>query len=111
MQDFELLVVGDGCTDDLEQVVVGIQDPRVRWINLPANTGHQSGPNNRGLQEANGEFIAYLGHDDLWLPHHLQCAVDALEATGAAIAYSLVVRICRAARSEGWRCRCRITGW
>jgi GT2 family glycosyltransferase len=88
-----LLVVGDGCTDDSEQVVVGIQDPRVRWINLPANTGHQSGPNNRGLQEANGEFIAYLGHDDLWLPHHLQCAVDALETTGAAIAHSLLIRV------------------
>jgi len=49
MRDFELLVVGDGCTDDSEQVVAGIRDPRVRWINLPANTGHQFGPNNRGL--------------------------------------------------------------
>jgi GT2 family glycosyltransferase len=93
MRDFELLVVGDGCTDDSEQVVAGIRDPRVRWINLPANTGHQFGPNNRGLEEAKGEFIAYLGHDDLWLPHHLQCAVDALELTGAAITYSLVIRI------------------
>ncbi len=93
MRDFELLVVGDGCTDDLERVVVGIRDSRVRWINLPANTGHQSGPNNRGLQEAKGEFIAYLGHDDLWLPHHLQCAVDALEGTGAAIAMSLLIRV------------------
>src|SRR4051812_6823095 len=49
MSDFELLVVGDGCTDDSEQVVAAIKDPRVRWINLPANTGHQAGPNNRGL--------------------------------------------------------------
>jgi glycosyltransferase involved in cell wall biosynthesis len=93
MRDFELLVVGDGCTDDSEQVVAAIPDPRVRWINLPANTGHQSGPNNRGLEEATGEFIAYLGHDDLWLPHHLQCAVDALEITGAAVAHSLLIRV------------------
>ena len=34
MTDFELLVVGDGCTDDSEQVVTAIKDPRVRWINL-----------------------------------------------------------------------------
>lgn len=89
MSDFELIVVGDGCTDDSEQVVAAIKDPRLRWINLPANTGHQAGPNNRGILEARGEFIAYLGHDDLWLPHHLQCTTDALIGSGAAIAYSL----------------------
>ncbi|MDB5579178.1 MAG: uncharacterized protein JWR80_4354 [Bradyrhizobium sp.] len=93
MRDFELLVVGDGCTDDSEQVVTAIKDPRVRWINLPENTGHQSGPNNRGLQEARGEFIAYLGHDDLWLSHHLQCTTDALEASGCAFAHSLLIRV------------------
>lgn len=93
MPDFELLVVGDGCTDDTEQVVTGIKDPRVRWINLPANTGHQAGPSNRGLREARGEFIAYLGHDDLWLPHHLQCATDMLNDTGAAIAHTLLMSI------------------
>src|SRR3979409_1552741 len=59
MADVALLVCGDGCTDDSEQVVLGVKDPRVRWINLLVNTGHQSGPNNRGLQEAKGEFVAY----------------------------------------------------
>lgn len=93
MRDFELLVVGDGCTDDSEQVVAAVGDPRVRWINLPKNTGHQTGPNNRGLQEARGEFIAYLGHDDLWLRHHLQCTADALEESGCAFAHSLTIRL------------------
>jgi glycosyltransferase involved in cell wall biosynthesis len=86
--DFEVLVVGDGCTDDSEAVVEAVQDERVRWINLPANTGHQSGPNNEGLRQARGEFIAYLGHDDLWLPHHLSCMVAALEA-GADLAFGV----------------------
>jgi len=93
MRDLELLVIGDGCTDESEQVVTAIKDPRVRWINLPANTGHQSGPNNRGLQEARGEFIAYLGHDDLWLSHHLQCTTERLDETGAAFAHSLLLRV------------------
>jgi glycosyltransferase involved in cell wall biosynthesis len=77
--DFELLVIGDGCTDDSEQVVSAIDDPRVQWINLPVNSRHQSTPNNEGLKRASGEYIAYLGHDDLWLPHHLGVTVAALD--------------------------------
>ena len=92
-RDFELLVVGDGCTDDSERVVASINDPRVRWINLPHNTRHQSGPNNVGLAEARGEIVAYLGHDDLWLPHHLESHVRALDASGAELAYSLCLLV------------------
>jgi len=55
--DFELLVVGDGCTDDSEQVVTAIPDPRLRWINLPVNDGHQFAPNNEGLLQARGPSL------------------------------------------------------
>jgi glycosyltransferase involved in cell wall biosynthesis len=87
--DFELIVVGDGCTDDSAEVVDSIGDPRVRWVNLPANSGHQSAPNNEGLRRARGELIAYLGHDDLWLPHHLASLVAAIDS-GADMAFGLV---------------------
>jgi glycosyltransferase involved in cell wall biosynthesis len=90
--DFELLVVGDGCTDDSAEVVNAIGDPRVRWIDLQPRTGHQFGPNNEGMRQARGEFIAYLGHDDLWLPHHLASALAAL-GEGFDVAHSIVARI------------------
>ena len=86
--DFEHLVVGDGCTDDSERVVSEIRDPRVRWITLSPRWGHQSGPNNEGLRQARGEYIAYLGHDDLWFPHHLEGLVAALDA-GADLAHAV----------------------
>jgi glycosyltransferase involved in cell wall biosynthesis len=86
--DFELIVVGDGCTDDSAEVVASMEDSRVHWVNLPTNGGHQSGPNNEGLRRARGELIAYLGHDDLWLPHHLDCLLAALDS-GADMAFGL----------------------
>lgn len=89
--DFEYLIIGDGCTDDSEQVVTSIGDPRLRWINIP-RFGHQAGPNNEGLRQARGELIAYLGHDDLWLPHHLEVMVAALEG-GADLAHSIVASV------------------
>jgi glycosyltransferase involved in cell wall biosynthesis len=89
--DFELLVIGDGCTDDSEAVVRSIEDPRVRWINIP-RTGHQFGPNNEGLRQAAGNVIAYLGHDDLWLPHRLEQGLAAIDR-GADLAHSLMLLV------------------
>lgn len=92
-RDYEMLVVGDACTDDSEQVVNAFGDPRVRWINLPKRTTHQSSPNNEGLRQARGGIIAYLGHDDLWLPHSLSVLVGALDATGADMAHSFPMNV------------------
>lgn len=86
--DFELLVIGDHCTDESESVVATVNDPRVRWINLEKGSGHQSGPNNEGLRQGNGELVAYLGHDDLWLPRHLELAVANVDG-GADLSYGL----------------------
>jgi glycosyltransferase involved in cell wall biosynthesis len=83
--DYEVLVSGDACTDDSEAVVRAIGDERFAWSNLPRNCGSQWGPNNHALGLARGEFIAYLGHDDLWWPTHLETALAAFERTGADI--------------------------
>lgn len=91
--DFEHLVIGDGCTDDSAEVVAEFNDARLRWFNLPANTGSQSLPNNKGLELARGEYIAYLGHDDLWHPTHLAALVQALDEQHADWAHPLAVML------------------
>ncbi|MFQ5410366.1 MAG: glycosyltransferase family 2 protein, partial [Anaerolineales bacterium] len=88
--DFELWVIGDGCTDDTTAVMQRFDDPRVHWYNLPENTGDQSAPHNEGLRRARGRYIAYLNHDDLWLPNHLQILKDTLEARDADFAFSIL---------------------
>ena len=92
-QDFEVLVIGDGCTDDSEAVVRSFGDARVHWHNLPRNFGHQTAPNNEGLRVARGRYIAYLGHDDIWHPDHLQTLVRAMVRSHADFASSLVQMI------------------
>src|SRR3954470_2850329 len=83
--DWELIVVGDACTDDTAEIAQRYvrADPRVRFVNLERNWGEQSAPNNVGRALARAPLIAYLSHDDLWLPHHLKACSEALAVTGA----------------------------
>lgn len=90
-RDFELLVIGDACTDDSAEVTASFGDPRVRWHNLARNFGSQVGPNNAGLEMARGDYVAYLGQDDLWSPIHLESLVEALDRTGADLAYAVSI--------------------
>jgi glycosyltransferase involved in cell wall biosynthesis len=87
--NLELLVIGDGCTDDSEEVVASFGDERVRWHNLKSNTGSQATPNNKGLDLARGDYIAYQGHDDIWHPNHLGAALSSLQWGRADLSYSL----------------------
>jgi glycosyltransferase involved in cell wall biosynthesis len=87
--NLEVLVVGDCCTDDSEHVVGSFGDPRLRWHNLQENSGSQAGPNSAALDLARGDFIAYLGHDDVWLPTHLAWLMEGVAQTGSQLAHTL----------------------
>jgi hypothetical protein len=86
--DYELLVVGDHCTDETEVALAPLLSNKVRWLNLPTRGGGQSFPNNAGIQMARGKFIAYLGHDDIWAPEHLALLKRRFDETDAHFAIS-----------------------
>jgi len=86
--DWEQIVVGDACTDDTEAVVAACADPRIRFVNLPVNHGEQAGPNNEGLRIAQGRYIAFLNHDDLWFPDHLETLLKTIEREKADLAFA-----------------------
>ncbi len=88
-RDWELLVIGDCCTDDTAAVVASFQDSRIRFLNLPKNYGNQYGPNNEGMELAKSRYLAILNHDDLWLPDHLAKAVGEIERSGADLVFTI----------------------
>jgi len=103
LANWELLVVGDGCTDDSEQVVAGFGDPRMRFWNLAEPAGEQTGPNNAGCAAARGRFIAFLNHDDFWTPEHLARCVAALERDAQLdLVYGLNVAVLGDGRFVVW---------
>lgn len=91
---WELIVVEDGSHDDTESIVKGFRTRlpahRIEFLRHPENRG-VSATRNTGIAHAAGEWIAFLDHDDLWHPHHLESALGVLFETGADLSMSGVV--------------------
>lgn len=85
---FEIIVVGDGCTDDTAAVLSANFGRRVTWKNLEHNAGNQWRANNEGIRLARGTHIAYLGHDDIWSKHHLAALATVISARDPDFAVS-----------------------
>ncbi|GAA4038208.1 glycosyltransferase [Sphingomonas rosea] len=68
--DFECVVVDDGSTDCTVEVVRAINDPRLKLVVQPRNAGIPVS-RNLALDEARGEYIAWLDSDDVCLPDRL----------------------------------------
>lgn len=83
IENWVLLVVGDACGPETEDVVAEFRDPRIKYVNLPERCGEQSGPNSVGLALADTDYIALLNHDDIWLPDHLEIGLGGLKRTSA----------------------------
>lgn len=90
---WELIVVGDQCTDDTPEVVASFEDPRIRYVELTRNTGEQAGPNNVGIALARAPLIAFCNHDVIWLPHHLELLHETMLVEDADMVFGVEAAI------------------
>lgn len=80
-EDWELIVVDDGSTDDTRALVATLGRGWVRPVRYVYQENRGAyGARNTGLDRARGEYVAFYDSDDVWLPHHLRDCIGALEA-------------------------------
>ena len=78
-QDFELIVVDDGSSDNTSTVVKQFGDARVRYVRHNKNRGGAAA-RNTGINLAKGDFIAFQDSDDEWLSEKLEKQMSLLES-------------------------------
>jgi glycosyltransferase involved in cell wall biosynthesis len=88
-QDFEIVVVDDGSSDDPAGVIERIADNRIRLLRQENQGG--AAARNIGIDAAAGRYVAFLDSDDVFLPHHLQTMHSLLKDTTGTGAYARVV--------------------
>jgi teichuronic acid biosynthesis glycosyltransferase TuaG len=77
-QEWELIVIDDGSTDDTPMILASTRDPRVR--RLHKSNGGVSSARNMGLDHARGEYVAFLDADDLLPPRSLASRMEVMLA-------------------------------
>jgi len=83
-QDFEIIVVDDGSTDNTEEVVKGFNDGRIRYIQHEKNKG-EAAARNTGIKAARGEYIASQDSDDEWLPEKLRKQMEVFKSASSRV--------------------------
>jgi glycosyltransferase involved in cell wall biosynthesis len=77
--EFELVIIDDNSPDDIDIIVAGFNDPRIRYLKNQTNLGPE-GNWNRCLKKACGQYFKLLPQDDLLYPDTLQRQIDVLDS-------------------------------
>lgn len=81
--NIEVVIVGDKCIDNTAELLENYPDLRVRFIDLPKRCHYPkdikdrwfvqgSGPRNKGMKIAKGDWFVFISDDDIMYPHHVE---------------------------------------
>jgi glycosyltransferase involved in cell wall biosynthesis len=97
-RNIEVIVVGDGCTDDTAERVAKIQDPRLNFVNLARREDYPVNPDlrwmvaganaiNHAFSLARGDFVTQLDDDDTHTPDRVEKLVEMAQRTRADLIF------------------------
>ncbi len=76
-EDWELIIIDDGSTDNTQEIVTGFNDSRIRYF--WQENQKESAARNHGIVRAQGEWICFQDSDDAYLPDHLAVLYDGIK--------------------------------
>lgn len=76
IQNFEIIVIDGGSTDEGPDIVQNYQDLRIKFIRQDPQRPGVSSARNVGITEAKNDFVAFLDADDEWMPTHLETLLE-----------------------------------
>lgn len=77
--NFELLIIDDGSPDQSIKICKKYTDPRIKIIHQQ-NRG-VAAARNTGIRHSQGQYLAFLDADDLWVPQKLEKHIKHLESS------------------------------
>ncbi len=92
-QNFEIIIVDDCSTDNSCQIIENIDDQRIQLIQLDKNSG-VAVARNIAIENAKGQYIAFLDSDDVWISNKLDTQIDLLKGNQQTpMAYTRITMI------------------
>jgi len=84
--DFEFLIIDAGSTDQTSEVILNIDDPRIRYKKIN-HWGGPARPRNLGIEWSRYSYIALIDDDDEWYPEQLETLVHHIKAKPDAVLF------------------------
>jgi glycosyltransferase involved in cell wall biosynthesis len=99
-QDFEIIIVDDGSTDNTKKLIHSFKDSRIQYIQHEHNKG-PAAARNTGIKSSKGRYVAFQDSDDESLPYRLEKEVEVLNCNSKIeIVYGDMIRVFQ----DGYEC-------
>jgi len=91
-KDWELVIVNDGSTDSTESIILEFKDRGYPVVYHNQENRGIAASRNRAIELSNGDFIAFIDHDDIWLPDLLARQLAAFDKETILVYGNFVTR-------------------
>ena len=88
-QNWEMIIVDDGSSDETENVVLSIiqNENRIQFHKLNQNSG-PAVARNTGIEKASGDYMTFIDADDIWFPTFIENNIKTIQETGIPFVFS-----------------------